>query len=329
MKEEYAYPDYINKDNVYYLNPNDLDDINEENLFLAFISNNLNVLASIDGLIYNFNTHKYLNDEKITFAKSFKEVFPNNSWRLIYIINHGLIQVDLDDDKCYLLDEFTEKYQNIIDEKAKEKIIKNTYFLKDYIYLNAKNLKNINNSNIFLAILEENKKVNLLEDLYNDENMMRITYEGVEDLALILKGMVKSGKINLNDITIDEYLENFKNKAYDDLDKYWYAVFNSKNTFAHFIASINGHIYDFSENQFINLNRISINYAISLNELAPNCHFSLSYNEAGKLVCLNIDEDMIDLLAAFQTINSETVDKLAKTKVLKNGYKINVGGNHE
>ena len=131
MKEEYAYPDYINKDNVYYLNPNDLDDINEENLFLAFISNNLNVLASIDGLIYNFNTHKYLNDEKITFAKSFKEVFPNNSWRLIYIINHGLIQVDLDDDKCYLLDEFTEKYQNIIDEKAKEKIIKNTYFLKD------------------------------------------------------------------------------------------------------------------------------------------------------------------------------------------------------
>ena len=312
MKEEYAYPDYINKDNVYYLNPNDLDDINEENLFLAFINNNLNVLASIDGLIYNFNTHKYLNDEKITFAKSFKEVFPNNSWRLIYIINHGLIQVDLDDDKCYLLDEFTEKYQNIIDEKAKEKIIKNTYFLKDYIYLNAKNLKNINNSNIFLAILEENKKVNLLEDLYNDENMMRITYEGVEDLALILKGMVKSGKINLNDITIDEYLENFKNKAYDDLDKYWYAVFNSKNTFAHFIASINGHIYDFSENQFINLNRISINYAISLNELAPNCHFSLSYNEAGKLICLNIAEDMIDLLAAFQTIDSETVDKLAK-----------------
>ena len=45
MKEEYAYPDHINKDNVYYLNPNDLDDINEENLFLAFISNNLNVLA--------------------------------------------------------------------------------------------------------------------------------------------------------------------------------------------------------------------------------------------------------------------------------------------
>ena len=330
MKEEYAYPDYIDKEDVYYLNPNDLEDINAENLFLAFVNKSLNVLASIDGLIYNFNTHRYLDNEKITFAKSFKEIFPNNSWRLIYIINHGLIQVDLDDDKCYLLDEFIEKYQDVIDDKAKEKIIKNTYFLKDYIYLNENTLKNINNSNIFLAILEETKKINFLEELYNNnEDMMRVTYEGVEDLALILKEIVKSDKINLNDMNLDEYLEEFKNKAYDNLDNYWHMVFNSKDTYAHFIASINGHIYDFCENEFINLNRISINYAISLDELAQNCNFSLSYNEAGKLVCLNIDEDMIDLLVAFQTVNSETVDKLAKTKVLKNGYKINISDSYE
>ena len=130
-------------------------------------------------------------------------------------------------------------------------------------------------------------------------------------------------------MNLDEYLEEFKNKAYDNLDNYWHMVFNSKDTYAHFIASINGHIYDFCENEFINLNRISINYAISLDELAQNCNFSLSYNEAGKLVCLNIDEDMIDLLVAFQTVNSETVDKLAKTKVLKNGYKINISDSYE
>lgn len=331
MEKEYFNIDDYGKiyKNIDYLNPNDLDMINGDNIFLAFLKDNpsLNYIAAIDGKIYNFSTHKYITDE-ILYAKAFSDFVPKEIWRLIYIVNYNIITIDVDDDKIYLFEEFEEKYKGIYDKDAKKKVLKNGYMTQKLMkksILTKDNLKNITDENIFLAILENVNHDSSLER----EKLINITYEGIEDLAIILRSMIDSSEIILpKGNKTDEFIDEFKNQAIDELDKYWYFRINENQTIANFITSINGNIFNLCTNEYIN-NGIEINYVKSLKNILPKNKWRLSYNESGALNCIVIDEDYLDVLVAFECEHKDDIDKFAKSKVLRNGYQINIGVNHE
>lgn len=331
MEKEYFNIDDYDKiyKSIDYLNPNDLDMINGDNIFLAFLKDNpsLNYIAAIDGKIYNFSTHKYITDE-ILYAKAFSDFVPKEIWRLIYIVNYNIITIDVDDDKIYLFEEFEEKYKGIYDKDAKKKVLKNGYMTQKLMkksILTRDNLKNITDENIFLAILENVNHDSSLER----EKLINITYEGIEDLAIILRSMIDSSEIILpKGNKTDEFIDEFKNQAIDELDKYWYFRINENQTIANFITSINGNIFNLCTNEYIN-NGIEINYVKPLKNILPKNKWRLSYNESGNLNCIVIDEDYLDTLVAFECEHKDDIDKFAKSKVLRNGYKINIGDNHE
>ena len=109
-----------------------VENITGDNLFLVFLKNNgvisLNFIACINDKIYNFSSHKYLDDNsEILFAKSFSDIMPSEIWRLIHIANYDLISIDVDDDKYYLIDWFEENYTGLIDKNAKTKVLRNGY----------------------------------------------------------------------------------------------------------------------------------------------------------------------------------------------------------
>ena len=331
MEKEYFNIDDYGKiyKNIDYLNPNDLDMINGDNIFLAFLKDNpsLNYIAAIDGKIYNFSTHKYITDE-ILYAKAFSDFVPKEIWRLIYIINYNIITIDIDDDKIYLFEEFEEKYKGSYDKNAKKNVLKNGYItpkLMKKSILTKDNLKNITDENIFLAILEN---VNC-DSSFERENLISITYEGIEDLAIILRSMIDSSEIILpKGNKTDEFIDEFKNQAIDELDKYWYFRINENQTIANFITSINGNIFNLCTNEYIN-NSIEINYVKPLKSILPKNKWQLSYSKSGALNCIVIDEDYLDVLVAFECEHKDDIDKFAKSKVLRNGYQINIGVNHE
>ena len=331
MEKEYFNIDDYGKiyKNIDYLNPNDLDMINGDNIFLAFLKDNpsLNYIAAIDGKIYNFSSHKYITDE-ILYAKAFSDFVPKEIWRLIYIVNYNIITIDVDDDKIYLFEEFEEKYKGIYDKDAKKKVLKNCYMTQKLMkksILTKDNLKNITDENIFLAILENVNHDSSLER----EKLINITYEGIEDLAIILRSMIDSSEIILpKGNKKDEFINEFKNQAIDELDKYWYFRINENQTVANFITSINGNIFNLCTNEYIN-NGIEINYVKPLKSILPKNKWQLSYSKSGALNCIVIDEDYLDVLVAFECEHKDDIDKFAKSKVLRNGYQINIGVNHE
>ena len=109
-----------------------VENITGDNLFFAFLKNNgvisLNFIACVNDKIYNFSSHKYLDDNsEILFAKSFSDIMPSEIWRLVHITNYDLISIDIDDDKYYLIDQFEENYMGLIDKKAKAKVLRNGY----------------------------------------------------------------------------------------------------------------------------------------------------------------------------------------------------------
>ena len=109
-----------------------VENITGDNLFFAFLKNNsvisLNFIACINDKIYNFSSHKYLDDNsEILFAKTFSDIMPSEIWRLIHIVNYDLISIDIDDDKYYLIDWFEENYTGLIDKNAKTKVLRNGY----------------------------------------------------------------------------------------------------------------------------------------------------------------------------------------------------------
>lgn len=309
-----------------------LEDLNGDNLFFAFLKENeevtLNCLAAINHKIYNFNTHKFIDDNaEITFARSFSDIMPATIWRLVHIVNHDVVSIEIDDYKSYLVENFYEWYHDKKEENAKAKILRNGYILqfnKNLRILNRKNLRNINGSNIFLAILEKvNKGTDLQECLQDNIHMMEITYDGIEISAELLKGMIETGKINLpQDTDLNTWIEEFKSLATEELDKYWYLKLNASEVTANFISSINGRIYNFCTNEYLDLNEVDINYAAPIEELLTPNEWSLSYSVSGHLKCLTIEESAIEVLSTFQHTKSNEIDKLAKAKVLKNGYNI-------
>lgn len=338
MKNEYfniGDADYL-YDNIDRLNAKDLENLNGDNLFLAFLKENnqttLSCLSAIDGRIYNFNTHKFINDNsEILFARAFSDIMPNSIWRLVYIVSHDIITVDIDDYKSYLVENFEEFYKGKIEENAKGRILKNGYIthkFKKINYLNQKNLKDINGTNIFLAILE-NINIQVSNGYQKSQNLIDITYEGINTSAKILESMIDSEELKLPDsITKVEFINNFKKLAKKDLDAYWNTEIKKDAITANFIASINGHIYNFCTNEYIN-NGIEINYVKPLKSILPKNKWQLSYSKSGALNCIVIDEDYLDVLVAFECEHKDDIDKFAKSKVLRNGYQINIGVNHE
>ena len=338
MKKEYFNIDNYGEiyNNIDYLKPNDLKNINGDNIFLAFIKENLrtslNSVSAIDGKIYNFNTHKYLSDStEILYAKAFSDIMPKEIWDLVYIVNYQIISIDVDDNKCYLISEFEKSYQNTYDKNAKKRILKNGYFTPKFqkmAILNKQNLENIKSSNIFIAVLEN---IAYSEKSFSeDENLINITYEGINELAFILEDMLKNEVIILPKGTSQkDWIETFKEKAIDELDRYWYFKTNVGQTVANFIASINGNIYNFCTNEYLDFNKTKINYVKPLKNLIPENKWKLSYSKSGKLICLTIDEEYLEQLIEFECLHDEDYDKEAKTKVLKNGYKINIGETYE
>ena len=332
MKNEYfniGDADYL-YDNIDRLNAKDLENLNGDNLFLAFLKENnqttLSCLSAIDGRIYNFNTHKFINDNsEILFARAFSDIMPNSIWRLVYIVSHDIITVDIDDYKSYLVEEFEEFYKGKIEEGTKERILKNGYIthkFKKINYLNQKNLKDINGTNIFLAILE-NINIQVSNGYQKNQNLIDITYEGINTSAKILESMIDSEELKLPDsITKVEFINNFKKMAKKDLDAYWNTEIKKDAITANFIASINGHIYNFCTNEYLDPKKIKINYAEALNEILPENKWKLSYQNSGRIACITIDESAIDTLTHFQSVHFSEIDKKAKTKVLRNGYKI-------
>ena len=334
MKKEYFNIDNYGEiyNNIDYLNPNDLKNINGDNIFLAFIKENLrtslNSVSAIDGKIYNFNTHKYLSDStEILYAKAFSDIMPKEIWDLVYIVNYQIISIDVDDNKCYLISEFEKSYQNTYDKNAKKRILKNGYFTPKFqkmAILNKQNLENIKSSNIFIAVLENISSSD--KSFSEEENLIDITYEGIDEIALILESMLQNGEIILpKGVSKESWIETFKNKATDELDRYWYFKTNVGQTVANFIASINGNIYNFCTNEYLDFNKTKINYVKPLKNLIPENKWKLSYSKSGKLTCLTIDEEYLEQLIEFECLHDEEYDKKAKTKVLKNGYKI-IGG---
>lgn len=339
MKNEYfniGDADYL-YDNIDRLNAKDLENLNGDNLFLAFLKENnqttLSCLSAIDGRIYNFNTHKFINDNsEILFARAFSDIMPNSIWRLVYIVSHDIITVDIDDYKSYLVENFEEFYKGKIEEGTKERILKNGYIthkFKKTNYLNQKNLKDINGTNIFLAILE-NINIQVSNGYQKNQNLIDITYEGINTSAKILESMIDSEELKLPDsITKVEFINNFKKMAKKDLDAYWNTEIKKDAITANFIASINGHIYNFCTNEYLDPKKIKINYAEALNEILPGNKWKLSYSKSGALNCIVIDEDYLDVSVAFECEHKDDIDKFAKSKVLRNGYQINIGVNHE
>lgn len=137
MKQEnFDLDDFGDFDKVYenidYLEANKIENITGDNLFLAFLQINgvisLNFIACINDKIYNFSSHKYLDDRiEILFARAFSDIMPSEIWRLVHITNYDLISIDIDDDKYYLIDQFEENYMGLIDKKAKAKVLRNGY----------------------------------------------------------------------------------------------------------------------------------------------------------------------------------------------------------
>ena len=338
MKKEYFnigdYGEIYN--DIDFINPNELKHISGDNIFLAFIKENmitsLNSVAAIDGKIYNFNTHKYLsNSAEILYAKAYSDIMPKEIWRLIYIVNYQIISIDVDDNKCYLINDFEDSYKDVYDKNAKKRILKNGYFTPKFqkkALLNKQNLENIKSSNIFIAVLEN---IAYSEKSFSeDENLINITYEGINELAFILEDMLKNEEIILPKGTSQkDWIETFKEKAIDELDRYWYFKTNVGQTVANFIASINGNIYNFCTNEYLDFNKTKINYVKPLKNLIPENKWKLSYSKSGKLICLTIDEEYLEQLIEFECLHEEDYDKEAKTKVLKNGYKINIGETYE
>ena len=333
MKEEYFNIGEYGAmyDDIDRVNAHDIDGMNGDNLFLAFLKEddetNLCVVAAIDEHIYNFSTHKYISSNTdILFARSFSDIMPSNIWRLIHVVNYDLVTVDIDDYKCYLFENFEKFYSGKIDENAKELILKNGFITPNYAkmaLLTKDNLEGIDGSNIFLAILENVDRGN--DDVYNSfydkTHMMEITYEGINYLSGLLKAMIETGDLILpNGVLLDEWLKDFCDRAIDELDRYWYLKINSNLVSAHFIASINGNVYDFCADEYIDFNRTEINYAKPLDDIIPKEKWRLSFGESGRLTCLAIDDSVVDILAGFQMTNSDIVDKKAKSKVLRNGY---------
>lgn len=123
--------DEVYKD-IDYLEKSEIENITGDNIFISFVKENdlifLSFIASINGKIYNFSSHKYLNDNaEILFVKALSDNFPSNIWRLVYITNYDIISIDIDDDKYYLVDEFEENYTGRIDKNAKVKVLRNNY----------------------------------------------------------------------------------------------------------------------------------------------------------------------------------------------------------
>ena len=119
-------------DDTDHLNENEIEHITGDNIFLAFINTHgiayLNTIASINGKIYNFNLHKYLDEKsEILYAAPLSDIMPSNIWRLVHITDYDLISIDIDDDKYYLIDEFDENYYGKIDKNAKTKVLRNGY----------------------------------------------------------------------------------------------------------------------------------------------------------------------------------------------------------
>lgn len=104
---------------------------------------------------------------------------------------------------------------------------------EDIDHLDYRKLEDLNGDNLFFAFLKENEEVTLNcvaainHKIYNFNthkfigDNVEITYDGIEMCAEILKGMVKTGKINLpKDADLDIWIEDFKSLATDELDKY-------------------------------------------------------------------------------------------------------------
>ena len=331
MKKEYFNIDDYGKiyNDIDYLNPNDLKYISGDNIFLAFIKEksavSLNSVAAIDGKIYNFNTHKYLSDRaEIIYAKAFSDIMPKEIWHLVYIVNYQIISIDIDDNKYYLINQFENLYKNAYDEHAKKRILKNGYITPKFqkmTMLNKQNLENIKSSNIFLAVLENIS--NTEKSFFDVDNLINITYEGIDEMALILKDMIENKKIILpKGKSKENWIEMFKNNATEELDRYWYFKTSVGEKITNFIASINGNIYNFCTNEYLDFNKTKINYVKSLNNLVPEDKWKLSYSKSGRLTCLTIDEEYLEQLVEFECLHTEDYDKEAKTKVLRNGYKI-------
>ncbi len=119
-------------DDTDHLNENEIEHITGDNIFLAFINTHgiahLNMIASINGKIYNFNLHKYLDEKsEILYAAPLSDIMPSDIWRLVHITDYDLISIDIDDDKYYLIDEFDENHYGKIDKNAKTKVLRNGY----------------------------------------------------------------------------------------------------------------------------------------------------------------------------------------------------------
>lgn len=131
MKEEkFNLPEDIEfyKD-VDYLNPSDLDNMTSDNLFFANLEREgityLGIIIGINDKIYDLVTHKYLDDRTtILYAQQFSDYMPSSIWRPIYITNYGIICIDIDDDKFYIIDQWLDKKSDIQDKEAKEKVLK-------------------------------------------------------------------------------------------------------------------------------------------------------------------------------------------------------------
>lgn len=128
--------DFENFDRVYedidHLDENKIENITGDNLFLAFLQINgiisLNFIACIDDKIYNFSSHKYLEDDTvILFVRAFSDIMPAEIWRLIHITNYDLISIDIDDDRYYLIEQAEERYMGLIDKDAKTKVLRSAY----------------------------------------------------------------------------------------------------------------------------------------------------------------------------------------------------------
>lgn len=333
MKQEKFNLGEINPyENTNHLNPIDLENINSDNLFLAFTQEcpeEAHVLAAIDGKIYDFNEHVYLKEcIKIIYARSFSDIMPSHIWRLVYITNHDIITIDIDDDKYYLIERFENLYQGKEDKQAKERILKNSYispqikpdFTRD-------DLKDITSASIFAAILE--KTYNCPNDFeapsFDEENehIKNITSKEIDFMAEVLKEMIKKGEIILPDqISIEDFTKLFKKEVQEKIKKYWQNQTDELVTSVNFIASINGNIYNFNTNQYLDLNRIKINYAKPINELLSDSEWHLAYNASNHLTCLALEDSAIEKLIAFECENSDEIDSKSQIKVLKNGYEI-------
>ena len=131
MKEEkFNLPEDIEfyKD-VDYLNPNDLDNMTSDNLFLANLERDgityLGIIIGINDKIYDFATHKYLDDRTtLLYPQQFPDYIRSRIWTPSYITNYGIICIDIDDDKFYIIDQWLENKSDKQDKKAKEKVLK-------------------------------------------------------------------------------------------------------------------------------------------------------------------------------------------------------------